>query len=194
MTNRIARIISILGHPAILMPLAAAIASASTGNRNLLFLSTIIVILFAALVAVYSGVKTRVGHWEHVDASIKHERKELNRTVSVVLCVGAGVAFLFNVHLGIVAAVGLSGMIVLASHCLNKVAKPSLHTSFAIFAACLTWPNTNAFTAFLLFAFFIGWSRLSLKRHTLLDLACGAVLGILAGLCFQAVMTCFKGY
>ena len=85
MKNRIARFISIAGHPAMLMPLAAAIASAPIGDRSLLLLSTTIAISFAVLVFAYSQVKARAGHWKHVDASIKSERKELNQTASTVL-------------------------------------------------------------------------------------------------------------
>lgn len=191
MTNRIPRLVSIAGHPAILIPLAAALATAPSGDRSLVFLSVTIAVSFALLVFVYSQAKTRAGHWKHVDASIKSERTELNRAVGIALFATAATLALLKVNTGIVAATGLSGAIVVAGQFFGKIAKPSLHVGFAVFAACLTWPRQIPFAAILLFAVVIGWSRLRLERHAPLDLALGAALGFLAGLCFQAIVHYF---
>jgi membrane-associated phospholipid phosphatase len=188
MKKNIARFISILGHPALLMPLAAAIASGANDDHNLRLLSVIIAMLSAALVFTYSQVKASTGHWKHVDASIKSERKELNLTASITLFAGAVILALLKVHVGIVFAMALSGVILMASHFFSSVAKPSLHVGFAIFSACLTWPNEIAFVVLLLLAVFIGWARLCLERHTSRDLAVGAGLGFFAGFCFQAMV------
>lgn len=73
MINRLASFISIVGHPAILMPIAAAIAANAHKGHEQLFLSVLIAIIFAIFVFVYSQVKARIGHREHVDASNKSE-------------------------------------------------------------------------------------------------------------------------
>lgn len=185
MITSIARFISIVGHPALLMPVAAAMAA--TGNHRVQLLAVIIAIFFAFFVFTYSQIKTKTGQWEHVDASLKNERKELNINASVFLFIGALVLFLFEVHSGIVFAIGLSGAIVLCSHFLSKIAKPSLHFGFAIFSACLILPNVNAAAFFLFFAALVGWSRFHLERHTRLDLAIGAGLGLFAGVSFQFI-------
>jgi membrane-associated phospholipid phosphatase len=188
MKNTIARFISIAGHPALLMPLAAMIASSTINDQNVKFLSVGIAVFFAILIFVYSQIKTRTGQWKHVDASVKKERKELNLTACIILFVSAAMLALLKVLFGIVLVVGLSGAIVLVSHFFSRIAKPSLHVSFAIFAACLTWPNEIAVAALFIFTVFIGWARLYLDRHTWLDLILGAILGFFAGLCFQALI------
>ncbi|ACE83775.1 putative PAP2 superfamily [Cellvibrio japonicus] len=185
MITSIARFISIVGHPALLMPIAAAIAANSIDNHRVQLLAVIVAIFFAIFVFTYSQVKTRTGQWEHVDASLKNEHKELNISASVFLFIGTLVLFLFDVHSGIVFAVGLSGAIVLCCYFLSKIAKPSLHFGFAILASCLIFPNVSVATFFLFFAVLVGWSRFHLERHTRLDLAIGAGLGLFAGISFQ---------
>lgn len=185
MITNIARFISTTGNPVLLMPIATVIATNSIGTDGVRLLAVTIAIAFAIFVFTYSQIKARTGRWKHVDASLKSERKELSISASAFLLIGALVLFLFKVHFGIVLAVSLSGAIVLAGHFLSKLAKPSLHFGFAIFATLLIYPNIIAATFFLFFAALVGWSRVYLKRHTLLDLAFGASLGLLAGASFQ---------
>lgn len=188
MITKIARLISIAGHPALLMPVASVIATNPAGDSGVQLLSILVAMFFACLVFIYSQVKTKTGQWTHVDASLKDERKELNIIASLTLFIGTIILALFEVHAGVVAAVGLAGAIVLCCHLLRGVAKPSLHLGFAIFAACITLPNKIAVAALLCFAILIGWSRLQLNRHSVLDLAIGASIGFAAGVCFLVVV------
>lgn len=55
----------------------------------------------------------------------------------------------------------------------------------AIFAACLTYPNVIAMALLFSMAILLGWSRLHLERHSIFDIVVGAVIGFLAGICFQ---------
>lgn len=185
MITRIARFISIVGHPALLMPIAAAIAANSAGGSDVQLFAVVIAIFFAILVFAYSHHKTKSGDWQHIDASMQSERKELNSVAGVLLVVGAAILFLLKVNSGAVFAVGLSGVMVLCFHFLIRIAKPSLHVGFAVFATCLTYPNIIAMIVFFLAAMLIGWSRLYLARHTWLDLAVGALIGYFVGVCFQ---------
>lgn len=188
MITNIARFISIVAHPALIMPLAAAIAANSNGDHQVEVVSVFIAIFFAVFVFIYSLVKAKIGQWKHVDASMKHERKELNLVASVTLVCGGSMLFLLKSHPSIVFAVVLSGVVFLLCHLLSRVSKPSLHFGFAIFATCILFPNKTTIAAFLVLTAFIGWSRIYLERHTWLDLAAGAGIGLFAGLCFQFIV------
>lgn len=185
MTINIARFISLIGHPALLMPLVAAISVANSGKQAQNLLPVFIAISFALLVVIFCLFKTKTGQWTHVDASQKNERKELNLVASATLFLGAIALYICNQVYALVFAVALSGVIVLVCHFFSKVAKPSLHVGFAVFASCLIIPNTTAVITILAFAVFIGWSRLYLQRHTRVDLAIGAGIGLFAGASFQ---------
>ncbi len=187
MVTKFARFISIAGHPALLMP-AAALASAASEESRVQVITVVIAVLFSALIFVYGFVKTKCGEWKHIDASNKNERKELNLTAGISLLICTAILALLEIHLGIVVAAGLSGAIVLASHVFSRIAKPSLHVSFAVFAAFLTFPDGAVFGLLLVFAVVIGWSRLYLARHSWRDLAIGAFIGFAAGACFHFII------
>ena len=183
--NTLARLLSIVGHPAVVMPVAALIASSAHANTQLILQAFGLFALCALLVMSYSVFKTKRGDWEHVDASNKNERAELNRIVTLALLLISVVLYFAGANKGVVVALGLSACIVAAGHVLRNIAKPSLHVAFGVFAALITWPNMIAAIVMLALASAVAWSRLKLERHTQLDVYIGALLGIVAGIIYQ---------
>lgn len=184
MKIRAARFASIAGHPAVLMPLAAVCATHRADDGVRWAAVSMAVIAVSAIMA-YSVVKARSGAWSHIDASRGHERSQLNRFASLGLLGFAAVLALMDSHPGVVAAIGLSGALILAAHLLKGRLKPSLHVGFAAFSACIVWPDTVAFSALLCATAFVAWSRLVLYRHSASDVVMGAVLGFACGAVFQ---------
>lgn len=180
----LARSVSIAGHPAVLMPAAALSASPGRVAGAALFIS----LACATAVVAYSLYKVRRGAWAHMDASVPAERAQLNSLVGTGLLAAAGVLSFTDLHVGVPAVVGLSGLIVIAGRLLHRVAKLSLHVGFAAFAACLVWPNHIAFAAFALVAIAVSWSRLALCRHVPTDIIVGVLAGVSAGLVFHGLM------
>ena len=82
----IARVVSILGHPAVLVPVAAIwvaiseAAPAATVQRLVLMAAGL-----AVFVTAYSLIKVRSGAWQHVDASRRSERRSLNLLLILLL-------------------------------------------------------------------------------------------------------------
>lgn len=183
MNHFLARMLSIAGHPAVLMVVAAVAAS----PRSHGLFSVAVTVACGIAVLAYSFLKTRRGDWGHIDASAPIERAQLNTRVGWGLLLAAGVLFLAGVHAGIAIVVGLSGLIVMAGHLLRRLAKPSLHVAFAVFAVFVAWPAHVAAMALLAMAVAVGWSRLVLRRHVGRDVFWGATLGTAAGALFQAV-------
>lgn len=183
MGNSLARTVSIAGHPAVLMSVAAAIAAPAHIRSTALAVS-----LFCACgVLGYSLYKARRGEWAHIDASVPTERAELNVRVGAGLLAIAGALWVAGLHVGFPLVVGLSGLIVVAGHLFRGVAKLSLHVAFALFAALLAWPNHIAAATLALAAVGVAWSRLALQRHVAGDTILGAFAGAAAGVAFHIV-------
>ena len=185
-TRRIARLASILIHPAAVMAFAAAVAAGAADHASgMLWQSLGFTLAAIAVVMLYSARQARSGRWTHIDASQRHERSQLNRFASWLLLGLAAVLAIAGAHRGIIVAIGLAGLIVLAGHLLRGRLKSSLHVAFAVFAACLVWPHPMACAGLLLAAAVVGWSRVVLGRHAISEVGVGAVLGALGGLSFQ---------
>src|SRR3970282_2402025 len=119
MDNSLARMVSTAGHPAVLMPAGAVIASPGSLAGVALSFS----LACAVMVVAYSVYKVRRGDWAHVDASVSAERAEFNLLVGTALLLASGALWLADLHLAVPTVVGLSGLIVVAGHLLPRVGK-----------------------------------------------------------------------
>ena len=72
MGTPLARLVSIAGHPAVLMPVAALVAAPDADAGAALVVS----VACAVAVVGYSVHKARRGDWAHVDASAPVERAQ----------------------------------------------------------------------------------------------------------------------
>lgn len=178
MGNSVARAVSIAGHPAVLMPAAALIASPGHMGPAALAVS----LACACAVLGYSLYKAHRGDWVHIDASAPAERAQLNSRVGIGLLAVAGALWLTELHIGFPLVVALSGLIVTVGHLFRGAAKISLHVAFAVFAAFLVWPNHIATGALALAAAGVAWSRITLRRHVAADIILGMFAGAAAGL------------
>ncbi|MGY0556444.1 MULTISPECIES: hypothetical protein [unclassified Lysobacter] len=182
----VARLVSILIHPVVVMMVAAAVATNAGGPApGRVWQALGLTLAAAAVVMIYSVLQTRSGRWSHIDASQPHERSQLNRFAAWVLLGLAAILAAAGSDRGVVAAIGLSGVIVLAGHVLRGRLKISLHVGFAMFAACIVWPQAVAFAGLLAAAVVVAWSRLVLRRHRISEVLVGAVTGLACGVAFQ---------
>lgn len=184
--DRLARIISILGHPLLVLPAALALPVAlHDGNPRTLQTMLVGFMLFAALMLGWSWLQVRRKRWAHVDASQPSERRSLNRTLLIAITAGALLARrgLPTPDLGL--ALALSAGIVAVAMLSARVCKLSLHVAFALYATGLLWPlGTIAVGAGGGFACMVAWSRLRLSRHRPRDLIAGASAGLLAAIMY----------
>ena len=180
-----ARTLSIVGHPALLMPVAVAAGASGAGaSPQLLRIALGTAVAVAVIVGLYSLWQVRCGRWAHVDASLPRERHQLNLFLAALL--GAAAALLWALGQTPAAASGalLAALLVLLTHALRHRLKVSLHAAFALFAAALLWPHPSATLAVGLLALGVAWSRLVLRRHTLAEV----LIGLLLGAAFGAVL------
>ncbi len=188
--NALARTLSIVGHPVLVLPLAAWLAQArGAGAADAIALAA-----FGALALAWSWWQVRRGRWAHVDASAPAERRALNRFLLVALTAGTLLAWRFAPS-ALALAIGMSLPMVLAAVLMSAWCRLSLHVAFATYAALLLWQVGPWATALgLAFAAALAWSRLRLERHTPRDLAAGALAGGAAGLLFWRVLAWQGGH
>lgn len=189
MRQTLARSLSVLGHPALWLPLAVTGAALLRGApRALVLQAAVAAAAVALLVGLYSVVQARRGRWQHVDASVPGERRQLHRFLLPALLAAAAATWF------LAAAPTVAGGL-LASACIAAVAqgtqrwlKLSLHSAFAAFAASLFWPHWIAVAAAAVFALAVAWSRLQLQRHRPAEVAWGLLLGASCGAGFNLAL------
>jgi hypothetical protein len=178
----LARTLSIIGHPVVMLPLAAwLVAARDAGDaRTLVGLCG-----FGALVLAWSWWQVRRGRWQHVDASTPRERRSLNLFLLAMFTAGTLLAWRFAPREA-AWAIGLSLPIIALAIMSARWCKLSLHVAFATYAALLLWQLAQWATLLgLVFTALLAWSRLALARHVARDIAAGAAAGSLSGLLFR---------
>jgi membrane-associated phospholipid phosphatase len=181
-TQGIARGMSILGHPALLTPLAAWAGLLQRGTPFRVLLYDIALSLIAALAVLgLTWLQVRRGHWQHVDASQPHERRQLHRFTALLSIGMALLLWPWPERRALAGGLAISGLMVVTTSFLLRWLKVSLHMAFATFSACLLWPCLPAMLALLGFSLAVAWSRLALHRHVVIEVLCGALLGLGAG-------------
>lgn len=184
----IARSLSILGHPLVVVP-GAVVTLVLHGGTSSAALIVLVVCGIAGVVLAFSIWQVRRGHWQHVDASTRAERRSLNLFLAIVLFLGAAVAFYQLREPGLSLGLLLSGLLIVVMMLVSPWVKLSLHASFAVFAVLLLWPLKLWYVALAsVAAAGICWSRVLLARHTVAEVLGGGLLGGLFGACFWLVL------
>lgn len=176
LATRVARALSILGHPLPVMA-ATALAAWQGAERGRWMLAAF---LGAASILVmgYASWRVRRGQWAHVDASGRGERRDLHRALGSSLCVAVAVGLWRDVAPPIVVVLGLCLAIVVAAGMASRWCKPSLHVAFACLGtAVLALGCKQAALPMAMAVVAIGWSRLHLRRHSRTDVIAGAAIG-----------------
>lgn len=182
----VARVVSTLGHPVVLMLVAALAAAIVRGASpsQLRFVGGALGTL-AVVVVGFSWLQVRSGRWQHVDASGTKERASLNAFLIALLLVGALSAWLLTRRPYMPVALALSAALIVSAVLSARWVKVSLHAAFAAFATTLLWPITFALSIGVLVTAAVVWSRLVLGRHSAAEVIVGVLLGISAGCTYQ---------
>lgn len=194
MSHRLARIVSILGHPLVSLPVAALLLTAHQGAGPAR-LSALVLGLgaFALGVMGYSRWQVRRQRWRHVDASGRGERRSLNRFLLLVFAIATLATWAWASR-EFALGLALSALLVAAAMLSARWCKLSLHVAFAMYASVLlvqlSWLACMAGIAFTIA---VAWSRLVLDRHAPRDLVAGAIAGLLAGLAFWRLLPAVAG-
>lgn len=178
----VARAVSILGHPVVLV-LAAGLIVASTRGASVAQLWWVggALVAFGAIVMGFTAWQVRAGRWSHVDASERGERRSLNGFLAALLLLSAALLWFLTRRPYMSGALALSGVVIVMALLVARSIKVSLHAAFAAFSTALVWPVMLAVVAGILVTLAVAWSRLVLGRHVAADLIVGLLLGVAAG-------------
>jgi hypothetical protein len=177
--RRLARVISIVGHPFATMLALAWVAGARGGFRREALLVGAGVIIPIAVVIVQ---RRRAGAWRTVDASDRRDRPIL---YGIAVAAASAVLVTTLLRRELVAARFIAGVLFVfgAAAAANRWVKTSLHVAFAAFGAgSLLYLGSHTGWAFLVLLPPLAWSRVRLERHTAIEVAAGAALGLMAAL------------
>src|SRR5512134_2334120 len=86
----VARAVSIVGHPVVVLPVAALVAASKRGaSLQQLHLIGGALVTLGVVVLGFSWWHVRAGRWTHVDASVGNERNSLNAFLGALCLVSA---------------------------------------------------------------------------------------------------------
>ncbi|MBL9166607.1 MAG: hypothetical protein JNN07_02560 [Verrucomicrobiales bacterium] len=186
MRKTLARALSILGHPVLLVPASATSVAAQSG-ATATQLRTVVAILggLVGTTLLFSALMVKSGRWTHVDAVRREDRKTMNLVLLTLLLLPGLILLQRDAYRPVGWALSLGGGIVLAALLLGNRLKSSLHLAFGTFSILLFWGQPAWLGLGALFLAGVAWSRLELGRHTPPELVCGSFLGLLAGAAFN---------
>jgi membrane-associated phospholipid phosphatase len=171
-----ARVVSIALHPFVMMLLGTGAATRRWST----------VLIMAAVVAIpftlFMVRQVRSGRWENVDASRPQERPRLFAIALIAMAAMAAVFFFVQSNGPMARGVLGAGAMFLVAWALLRWVKVSLHMACAAMSAVtMLYTALPLGIAIAALAPLLAWSRMTLKRHTLVEIVLGTALGAGAG-------------
>jgi membrane-associated phospholipid phosphatase len=190
--QRIAKIISILGHPFLTIPLYTLIVTFSVYSfKQAAFISGLIVGCFFIPITIWNYVRTKRGVYTNFDVSDQKQRNSMYVFAIPFLGVVLIVFYFTGQSRGFLICILFSLILLILSYVINFVIKCSGHVSLTIFLACMVLPiSIPAAIILIICTLIIGWSRVVLNRHTLAEVFTGFLLGAICSF----GMLYFQGY
>ncbi len=184
-----ARILSILGHPALLVPVASVAVATDRGASSAQLRSILMILASLVLIVLaFSVFQVKSGRWSHVDAVRREDRKALNAMLLGVLLIPGLVLLRLPDYRPVGAALALGGGMVMIAMLLSQRLKSSLHLAFGAFSTLLLWRHPAWLLAGIALLVGVAWSRLLLKRHTPVEIVSGTAIGTAAGLLYNGLI------
>lgn len=133
-------------------------------------------------VTVHSYRKTKKGHYTNFDISDRKQRENFYPFLLGLLSVSSVLLFVTGQPAGFCYGSLVFLAMVAVSFVINYRIKVSMHTSSSFYLALsLLKLSVTGGLLMLAFAFLISYSRLMLKRHTLIEVLAGGALGVAFG-------------
>ncbi len=178
-----ARWISIFAHPFVLLPCVVCL-SLSQPQMSSVPRAAIIGAMFAfiSIIALFSVWRVRRGDWQHIDASVSRERRDLLRLAWPLM----GLVTLLSWWLSAWSVWTRANVIVFTvlvlAALLRRWRHVSLHVTFAAIAVAIAATASWYFAVVVaVLTLLLCWSRLFLQRHRRSEVLIGLLLGALSG-------------
>lgn len=183
MKTKLARIISILGHPLLTLSLFAVVAFFTYEEFQQALVHSALILGGVFLpISIRMYLKAKNGSYTNFDVSDKTQRQSWYIYGLSVLLLLTIILFITEQSRTLRLSVLFALILLATSQVVNYFIKSSLHVSLNIFLAFLMMSlNFVIGLAFLACVPFIAWSRVVLKRHSLKEIITGALIGLIVG-------------
>jgi membrane-associated phospholipid phosphatase len=192
MKQRIAKLISVAGHPLLTIPLFVVFVMFSFENiGKAVFISFLIIgcIFIPLIVRLY--LKSKNGSYTNFDVSDRKQRKSVFVFILPILCIVTFVIYKTGQSTNMFLSMLMATILVFILQLINHYVKSSLHVSLNIYLSFLVITiNYKIGIILLILTGFIGWSRIVSGRHTLKEVLFGAAIGLTVSL----IMIHAEGY
>ena len=192
MKQRIAKLISVAGHPLLTIPLFVVFVMFSFENiGKAIFISFLIIgcIFIPLIVRLY--LKSKNGSYTNFDVSDRKQRKSVFVFILPILCIVTFVIYKTGQSTNMFLSMLMATILVFILQLINHYVKSSLHVSLNIYLSFLVITiNYKIGIILLILTGFIGWSRIVSGRHTLKEVLFGAAIGLTVSL----IMIHAEGY
>lgn len=171
-STTLARILSIAGHPFILIPLMVAAAT-----RNWVWTAIVGAVTILPLLAI-TVRNVRRGVWADHDVSHREQRSGLYRAIFPLIALCALLLWLMDAGPGMLRGFAAAAVMLAIGLLGNRFLKISLHMMAAAFCAVtLIRIYPSSVYALVPFVAAVAWSRRKLERHTWTEIAVGLAIG-----------------
>jgi len=181
---KLARIISVIGHPFVLMSLTVLIVAFHRTNlMRALTIGGVTVLATVTPLIFIIRRQVSAGKWSDHDVSDASERRSFYPVVITINALAMTLFYFLDFPNALIKGMLISLVILLAAMLVNHWSKISLHQIFAVyFAFAVLAVSFWSGAGFLLIAAAVGWSRVRLERHSFAQVLSGAMLGAIAGI------------
>ena len=184
MLRNFARFVSWIGHPLVFVPISLAIVvTTKLAPRVGLPILAALFLCVIAPIAVLLFIGVRSGRWRDADVSVREERRRFYPWAIPFSAAGTLAIWLMRAPTFILRGAIVTLALFVIAAIINLRLKISLHILFAFYCAVVLLRLGAAFgVSAVILAVLVFWSRLFLKRHTLIEAITGGSLGIAGGI------------
>jgi len=189
---KLAKIISIIGHPLLTIPVFIIIVmfKFNSFSKAISISSIIIGCIFIPLI-LWMYIKSKNGTYTNFDVSDKTQRRSLFVFAIPLLLIVTTILFATHQSINLCISVLFALILTIISQIVNIYIKSSLHISLNIYLAALIFTvDYKVSIIVFLFTGLLCWSRVKLKRHTIKEV----VFGLIIGLFISLIMLKFEGF
>jgi len=176
-STTLARILSIAGHPFVLIPLMVAVATRNWVWTSIVAAGTILPLFVIVLRNVRRGI------WSDHDVSRREQRGGLYRVALPLVALSAVLLYFLDAGPRMMRGFAAAAVMLLLGVLGNRFLKISMHMMAAAFCGVtIAWLYPATTFAIVPFVAAIAWSRRELERHTWAEVAAGLAIGAGAAL------------
>ncbi len=182
MTKNTAVLISTIGHPFLLLPLVLAWLTIRKVSFEAALPTLTAIFVCILIMVVFLYTRKRKGQISNWDVSVQNERSNnIYKPILLLTFVAATALYFFKQPF--IGDTLFFGLLIAVCYAINAKIKVSQHTVMAYYVSFLVLPvHFWIGLGFLVFAPFVGWSRVVLGRHKKEEVMVGTLVGIVFGL------------